>query len=181
MPGGRPRQPISILKQTGKKHLTKAEIAERTKSEVKTGDKKIKVPEYVKKDLIAYKKWQEILLIYKDVEFVSSGDSGFLARYCLTYSEYLGLIERRNRLVSMYADWREYKEVLPEEFRIAVDEMFKHDYELQLETAINKKMELLIKMEDRSFLNPLAKVKGIPRKEKKPGKTPLQQRGFGNV
>jgi hypothetical protein len=81
----------------------------------------------------------------------------------------------------MYSDWREYKEVLPEEFRNSIDELFKHDYELQLETAINKKMELLLKMEDRSFLNPLAKVKGIPQKEKKLEKTALEKRGFGNV
>lgn len=181
MPGGRPRKPISILKNEKKTHLTKKQIADREKSEVTTGNKKLEAPEYIKKDLNAYKKWQEVLLIYKDVEFVSSGDSGFLARYCLTYSEYLGLIERRNRLVSMYSDWREYKSVLPEEFRMAIDELFKFDYELQLESAINKKMELLIKMEDRSFLNPLAKVKGIPQPKEKPKQTPLQQRGFGNV
>ena len=181
MPGGRPRKPIALLKQEKKTHLTKKQIAEREKSEVKTGDKNLEAPEYIKKDLVAYKKWQEILLIYKDVNFVSSGDVGFLARYCKTYSEYLGLIERRDRLVGMYANWREYKDVLPEDFRMAIDELFKRDYELQLETAINKKMELLIKMEDRSFLNPLAKVKGIPPPKEEPKQTPLQQKGFGNV
>jgi phage terminase small subunit len=181
MPSGRPRKPISLLKQEKKTHLTKKQIAEREKSEVKTGDKNLIAPDYIRNDFNAFKKWNEILEIYKDVDFVTSGDTGFLARYCLTYSEYLGLVERRNKLNSMYSNWEEYKDVLPEDFRDAIDELFKHDYELQLETAINKKMELLIKMEDRSFLNPLAKVKGIPQKQEKPKKTPLQQRGFGNV
>jgi phage terminase small subunit len=181
MPPGRPRKPISLLKQEKKTHLTKKQITEREKSEVKTGDKILIAPDYIRNDLNAFKKWNEIIEIYKDVDFVTSGDAGFLARYCLTYSEYLGLVERRNMLVSMYSNWDEYKDVLPEDFRDAIDELFKHDYELQLETAINKKMELLIKMEDRSFLNPLAKVKGIPQKKETPKRTPLQQRGFGNV
>jgi hypothetical protein len=42
-------------------------------------------------------------------------------------------------------------------------------------------MDMLIKMEDRLFLNPLSKVKNIPKKEE-PGKTdPLASKGFGNV
>jgi len=38
------------------------------------------------------------------------------------------------------------------------------------ETAVNKKMDMLIKMQDRLFLNPLAKIKNIPKqkKEEKP-------------
>jgi hypothetical protein len=38
---------------------------------------------------------------------------------------------------------------------------------LTIETAINKKMDMLIKMEDRLFLNPLAKIKNVPKKEVK--------------
>lgn len=181
MPAGRPRKPISILKNEGKKHLTKKEIAERTKAEVKTGDKKIEAPEYVKKDLNAYKKWQEILLIYKDVEYVSSGDAGFLARYCMTYSEYLRLCETRNKLGNLQADWSQYAGMLPEDFQEAIQTALALNADLQLESAINKKMELLIKMEDRSFLNPLAKVKGIPQPKEVPQKTALEKKGFANV
>ncbi len=41
---------------------------------------------------------------------------------------------------------------------------------LKLETAINKKMDMLLKLQDRLFLNPLAKVKNVPKpkKEEKP-------------
>ena len=37
---------------------------------------------------------------------------------------------------------------------------------LSIETAINKKMDMLIKMEDRLFLNPLAKIKNVPKSTK---------------
>jgi len=45
---------------------------------------------------------------------------------------------------------------------------------LRIETAINKKMDMLIKMQDRLFLNPLAKVKNVPKKEKVKPNNPLE-------
>jgi hypothetical protein len=49
---------------------------------------------------------------------------------------------------------------------------------LRIETAINKKMDMLIKMQDRLFLNPLAKVKNVP-KPKKEEKPPSKFAKFG--
>jgi phage terminase small subunit len=181
MPAGRPRQPVELLKQRGKKHLTKSEIARRKAEEVKLGKQKIAVPEHVKKDITAYKKWQEIIKIYKGTDVVSSSDAGFLARYCMTWSEYIRLCETRNRLGNLQADWSQYENVLPEDFKEAIEKALSLNADLQLESAINKKMELLIKMEDRSFLNPLAKVKGIPQPQEKPKKTALEKKGFANV
>lgn len=181
MPAGRRKKPISILKQTKSSHLTKKQIEEREKSEVKNGIKTLTCPDEVKCDVLAYKKWLEILRIFKKTDLISSGDVGMLARYCLTYSEYLGLIERRNKLRSFQADWSKYSGVLPEDFQNAIETVFKFDAYLQLETAINKKLELLLKMEDRSFLNPLAKIKGVPKQPDKPKETPLEQKGFGMV
>ena len=61
-----------------------------------------------------------------------------------------------------------------------LNEYMRTNVDLQLDNAINKKMDMLIKMEDRLFLTPLAKVKNIPKKE--PEKAdPLSHRGFGNV
>jgi phage terminase small subunit len=177
MPGGRPRKPVSILK----KHLTKAEKEERKQLEVKTGTGKLTCPDYVKKDLNAYKKWQEILLIYKDVELVSSGDAGMLARYCITFSEWLRLVELRDRIGNMSADWSKYSNVLPEDFQKAVEDALSLNSDLSLETAINKKLDALLRMEDRSFLNPLAKLKGIPPKPQEKPADPMKKRGFGAV
>ena len=51
---------------------------------------------------------------------------------------------------------------------------------LKIDSAINKKMDMLIKMEDRLFLNPLSKVKNVPKKEPKTI-DPATAKGFGNV
>jgi hypothetical protein len=81
----------------------------------------------------------------------------------MTFSEYLNLVDRRNRVAGFHADWQEYQSELPEDFRDAVESVLKVDIDLALESAINKKMDMLIKMEDRLFLNPLSKIKNIPK------------------
>jgi phage terminase small subunit len=177
MPRGRPRKPLKLLK----KHLTKSEKKERKDLEVKTGTKKLVAPDYIKNNLVAYKKWQEIQLIYKGTDLISSGDVGMLARYCMTFSEYLRLCETRDRLGNLSSNWDKYQDVFPEEFQEAVEDALRLNADLQLESAINKKLEILLKMEDRSFLNPLAKIKNIPKPDPKPKKTELDKRGFGNV
>ena len=99
---GRNAQPIDLLKAKGKKHLTKAEIETRKESEIKTGSKELLCPAYVKNDVVAFSKWREIKHIYKDVDFVSSGDTGLLGRYCMTFSEYLKLLERMKRISGIH-------------------------------------------------------------------------------
>jgi hypothetical protein len=81
------------------------------------------------------------------------------------------------------------KEILKERFgtQMAAKLCQKVEYILSvggliaIETAINKKMDMLIKMEDRLFLNPLAKVKNVPKKEPEKPADPLKKKGFGNV
>ena len=125
---GRPAKPIELhLLNGNKRHLTKAEIEQRKKSEVKLGEHKLVCPSYVRQDKNAYKKWKEIVKLYKDIDYVFSV-SGV----------------------------------------IAVDK------------ALNAKMSALVQMEDRLFLNPLAKVRNIPKKEVKE-EDPLAGKGFGNV
>lgn len=47
----RPRQPVDLLLVKGKKNLTKKEIEERRKQEIKAPDDKVKAPSYLPKDL----------------------------------------------------------------------------------------------------------------------------------
>jgi phage terminase small subunit len=186
---GRNAKPISILKQTGKKHLTKAEIKQREESEIKFGDNKLTCPEFVKNDIVAYSKWNEVTSLYKGVDFVSSGDSGLLARYCMTFSEYQTLLKHRQNINRIDIDFGEARDDLEENMAESaaarliakVEYMLSIDGLLSIETAINKKMDMLIKMEDRLFLNPLAKVKNVPKKEKEKPVNPLVKKGFGNV
>ena len=169
---GRNAQPIDLLKAKGKKHLTKAEIETRKESEIKLGSKELLCPAYVKNDAVAFSKWREIKHIYKDVDFVSSGDTGLLGRYCMTFSEYLKLLERMKRISGIHNDSDDIEDYINDseefDFRIKKQllDMISTDGILRLESAINKKQDLLIKMEDRLFLNPLAKVKNVPKEKK---------------
>lgn len=144
---GRNGQPIDLVVAKGRKHLTKAEIQYRKENEVKLGETdldQLEAPSFVKEDTIAYSCWKKSLNEYKEaqkqgIEILSSSDAGLLALYCKTFSEY-------ERLLGYTTD----------------------DLELEMkrQTAINKKMDMLIKMQDRLFLNPLAKVKNVPKPKK---------------
>lgn len=176
--------------------LTKAEIERRKKAEMKLGSDKITCPMYVVRDPVAHKKWRDLITDYNrakssGIEIIKSSDAGILARYCKTFSEYQSLLKHRDSISHVEIEPEE-SEVLIEALEIrfgtrrACKLFEKIEYIisvgglLNLETAINKKMDMLIKMEDRLFLNPLAKVKNIPKKEPEK-KDPLKEKGFGNV
>ncbi|ERT62387.1 phage terminase, small subunit-like protein [Megasphaera vaginalis (ex Srinivasan et al. 2021)] len=172
-------------------HLTKAEIKQRKKEEVKIGEAKLVCPAYVKADKEAYKKWREIVKLYKGIDFVSSADVGMMARYCVAFSEYLDLIGHRATVNDIHLTEDEATqtlEVLADRYgaRRAANLYDKIDYLtsvgglLTLDKAINAKMSALVQMEDRLFLNPLAKVRNVPKKEVKK-EDPLAAKGFGNV
>lgn len=178
---GRNAKPITLqLAQGNPNRLTKAEIERRKKSEVKLGDNKLKCPEFIKKDIPAMTKWKEIVKIYKEIDFVSSGDTGLLARYCMTFSEYLALLDQKQKVDNFEMRFDEITHAFGQELLEGLERIVKLNPLMQLDSAINKKMDMLIKMEDRLFLNPLAKVKNVPKKEPKVV-DPLAAKGFGNV
>lgn len=167
---GRPAKPIDIHMAGGNvSHLTKAEIEGRKKAEIKFGEQKLVCPDYVKKDPQANEKWKEISALYADVDFVASGDITLMGRYCMTFSEYLDLISRRGRIDAISEDSDDVEEYISdsEEFDYRLKKklmgMCSTTAVLNLDTAINKKMDMLIKMEDRLFLNPLAKLKNVSK------------------
>lgn len=190
---GRRAKPIEIhLLDGNKSHLTKAEIEHRRQSEIKLGERKVICPMYVKNNKEAYKKWKEILKIYKNTELISTADVGMLARYCITFSEYLDLIKHRAVIENIpwdETDNFEAVEILNEYYsRLKVAKLVdKINYImsvgglLAMDKAINAKMDQLVKMEDRLFLNPLAKIKNIPKEPPKEEVDPLQEKGFGNI
>jgi phage terminase small subunit len=183
---GRRGQPIDILVAKGKKHLTNEEKKRRKEGEIKIGKSKFACPDFVLKDPIALEKWQEIMELYKGADFVSSGDTGHLARYCKTFSEYLKLLDRMDRIKDISENSDDTEDYIndSDEFDYKIKkqliDMVSTDGVLRIETAINKKQDLLIKMEDRMFLNPLSKVRNVPKEEPEK-KDPLKDQGFGNV
>lgn len=185
---GRNGKPIGLHLAAGNpSHLTKAEIEARQNAEVKLGEKdlaKLKKPSFVSKDKAAAKIWNELIKEYKvaavqGIELLSSSDVGMLAMYCKTYSEYERLLVQYQRLENIKIDER-----ILDEYIGRAEEVDEVNYKalrylsqlasiegiLKLETAINKKMDMLLKMQDRLFLNPLAKVKNVPKPAKDPPK-----------
>lgn len=155
---GRHAKPVALhLAEGNPNRLTKEEIKQRQAAEVKLGDqdlKKLKKPSFITQDKIANKLWNDLIKEYKSateqgVELLTRSDAGILALYCKTYSEYEKLLVQHQRLEAITIN-----EHLIEALEII----------LKVEAAINKKMDMLLKLQDRLFLNPLAKVKNIPKK-----------------
>lgn len=193
---GRNAKPIDLIMADGnKRHLTKAEIEHRKNTEIRFGNDKLVCPKHIKNDKIAYAKWKELIRLYKDFDFVASGDIGMLGRYCMAYSEYMDLLERRTTICQLMPkvdddeneiieDELEAGNVHPKRIQKMIE---KYEYILSiggiisLDKAINSKMDALVKMEDRLFLNPLAKIKNVPKKPPEEEKTELDQNGFGDI
>ncbi|HAN20416.1 MAG: hypothetical protein A2Y15_08670 [Clostridiales bacterium GWF2_36_10] len=184
---GRNALPIDIIEANGKSHFTKAQIKQRKNAEIKLGNDDLKCPKYIKNNTIAFKKWKEIIAIYKNTEFISSADVGLIGRYCITYSEYNDLLERRNRISNIHADSDDLEDYIndTDEFNHKVKrqlmDMISTTAILNIDAAINKKMDMLIKMEDRMFLNPLAKVKNVPKPEEKKPANKFDKFGGGGM
>lgn len=193
---GRNAKPIDLIMADGnKRHLTKAEIEHRKNTEIRFGNDKLVCPKHIKNDKIAYAKWKELIRLYKDFDFVASGDVGMLGRYCMAYSEYMDLLERRTMVCQLIPkvdddeneiikDQLDAGNVHPKRIQKMIE---KYEYILSfggiisLDKAINAKMDALVKMEDRLFLNPLAKIKNVPKKPPEEEKTELDQNGFGDI
>lgn len=193
---GRNAKPIDLIMAGGnKRHLTKAEIEHRKNTEIRFGNDKLVCPKHIKNDKIAYAKWKELIRLYKDFDFVASGDVGMLGRYCMAYSEYMDLLERRTMVCQLMPkvdddeneiikDQLDAGNVHPKRIQKMIE---KYEYILSfggiisLDKAINAKMDALVKMEDRLFLNPLAKIKNVPKKPPEEEKTELDQNGFGDI
>lgn len=184
---GRNAKPVALhIAEGNPNRLTKEEIKQRKDSELKLGQtdlKKLKKPKYISQDKIANKLWGELIKEYQEaakqgVELLTSSDVGTLALYCKTYSEYEKLLDQHQRVENIVID----EHILDEYIGSAEAELDVNLKALQylsqlaslegilkVETAINKKIDMLLKLQDRLFLNPLAKVKNVamPKKEEK--------------
>jgi len=189
--GGRPAKPLAFHIIDGKAHLTKAEIEERQANEIKIGETRLIPPDFIKNDINAFHKWKELKKIYeanKEFDLVSSGDIGHIARYCQTFSEYLNLVEHR-RVIASVPEFKWEEEVaIQEELeghlgeRAAkrmwkkIEYLISFDGLLDIDRSINQKMAALVSMEDRLFLNPLSKIKTLPKtKSGKPKQKPVDK------
>ncbi|MBE7682036.1 P27 family phage terminase small subunit [Paenibacillus sp. P13VS] len=185
---GRNAKPVSLHLAAGNPNrLSKEQIKARQEGEIKLGKTeldKLKPPAFVKNDPIAFTHWKQCMKEYKaaaaqNIELLSSSDVGLLAMYCKTFSEYERLQKSYQTIDKVAYDSEDLDEYIEEseEFNMKVKKQLRSmiavDGLLRIETAINKKMDMLLKMQDRLFLNPLSKVKNVPKpkaKEEKPSR-----------
>jgi phage terminase small subunit len=192
MPGRNAKSIGLHLAEGNPSHLTKEEIEARKQSEVKLGKheiEKMKKPSFVSKDRIATKLWNDLIKEYKSaadqgIELLSSSDIGMLAMYCKTFSEYERLLMQYQRIENIQIDDASFEAlILQAEFASDAEakalkylsQLASLEGILKLETAINKKMDMLLKMQDRLFLNPLAKVKNVPKPKEAPKQSRMAQ------
>lgn len=163
---GRPAQPVSIIQAVKKSHhISKAEAQHRKEMAIKLGEcglRKLVVPDSIKNDLNAMKHWDATLKEYmlaavKGHEILTSADVGVLALYCKAYSEYDRLLLVRESVFSGACE---------------LDDVCK------IEGLINRKMDSILKMQDRLFLNPLARIRNIPKRDKAPVRNEMIAAGF---
>lgn len=99
------RQPIELVVAKGKKHLSKAEIEERMKTELKVNLKDVKAPEFLSKKLKA--EFEEIANKLLTVGIMTELDEDCLTRYLLakqSYLQYTNMLNkaiRKNNIIEM--------------------------------------------------------------------------------
>ncbi|WP_054948969.1 P27 family phage terminase small subunit [Numidum massiliense] len=150
---GRPSKPVQLLKLEGKSHRTKKELAHREKAEksLYTGTKFRESPA-VKSDPIAHKEFLRLKKLYKYIQYVDGLDEQIINRYCMMVSQENSLIERIAQLEGISNELDGPGEKI---------EMFK--LITSTTTKLNQTRDMLLKLEDRLFLNPTARVKAIPK------------------
>lgn len=154
MPGA--AKPTNLLRLEGRGHRTKAEMAYRERGEkaLKTG-KRFQVSPQVKADKIAHAEFLRLRRLFSrmELELVDALDQQVINRYCLEVSNTYTLQEMMARL-----DGELNKEDL--EF---VDRLKVYDLIHKANVAVAKNKELLLKYEDRLFLNPAARIRAVPK------------------
>ena len=84
---GKPREPINLIMAKGKKHLTKAEIEERQKTEITTDHTNVKPPNYLNEEEV--KEFYRISKILLDIGIITELDEDCLAHYLVSNSSYI--------------------------------------------------------------------------------------------
>ncbi|MGG6311576.1 P27 family phage terminase small subunit [Paenibacillus macerans] len=187
---GRPAKPVGLhIAEGNPNRLTREQLQQRKEAEIKLGKAdldKLRPPAFVKSDVIALAHWKQALKEYKEAakqgaELLTSSDVGLLAMYCKSYSEYEYLLGQYQRIKDIEIDadiFEEYfagkEQAIELELEVKTElkamrylsQLASLEGALKIETAINKKMDMLLKMQDRLFLNPSSKVKNVPKPKK---------------
>lgn len=157
---GRPSKPVQLIKLEGKSNRTKAELEHREKMEksLYTGTTFRESPA-VKSDPIAHKEFLRLRKLYKHIQYVDGLDEQIINRYCSMLSQEHKMQERLDALDDMVEEAEDFDKKM---------ELFSHINTAT--TKLKQTRDMLLKLEDRLFLNPTARVKSIPKTPPDKGK-----------
>lgn len=185
------RKPIELHIHDPKHHMGGEEKEARADAELTMGNLNFSLPPELKSNQVAIRKWREVTKIYKEagLTVVSSTDNGVIGRYCILYSEFVELVERRAQISNLEFPEEDEAEILAltmEEFNEArakrlwrIMEYFTGlDGLLKIDKFINAKSKSILDIEDRIFMNPAAKVRTLPIQRKAREKDPMGELGF---
>jgi len=159
MPAGRPAKPVQLHLLNGNtRHLTKEAIADRIEHEQKlrSGHKDYKPSPSVKKDPAALAMFKKLRKLYQEIEYVEGLDEMIINRYCLLTGEVASL---EQLVVVMRQDLDQCDKFL-ERIKLyqSIDSVL---------GKLGRDREMMLKLEDRLFLNPTSRVKNIPKRPAK--------------
>ena len=168
---GRTSKPTELILLEGKSHRTKAEIEYRKQAEetLYTGEN-FKETKQVKNNKVAHTEFLRLKRLYSKISFVDALDEQVINRYCLEISNQFRLEELLDKLEDKLDD----ADIEPKHL-ISLAKSIS-----SILSNINKSKELLLKYEDRLFLNPAGRMRSIPKtppkKEEKTGMAALLER-----
>ena len=190
---GRSALPVDVHLALGNpNNLTKAVLAARAAAEIKISDKTLVEPAYVAFNTAAHGKWCELVALYEDLDFVTAADSGIVAEYCMQYAQYVELLSHLAAIqrVSFSDDEMDVACAAIEDVkgeRAAAKMWRKIEYVLSIEAimkmnaAINAKLVGINALQDRLFINPLSRIRTIPKKPQTASTDPAADAGFEDV
>lgn len=179
---GRKAKAPELLEQDS--HVGKAEIERRKAAAVTLGHGILRMPPEVGANKIAREKWGVLTELYRGVPFVSSADACTIARYCLVHARYMelhrDLYACRKRWDAVALDLAERGEYDAKAALSVFSRMMSETGDI--DAKMDRKLSALERMEDRLFLNPLSRVRTVPKGDPvAPPKDELAERGFGAV
>lgn len=150
---GRPSKPTQLLVLEGKSHRTKEELEHRKKIEksLYTGIGFKETPA-VKSDPIAHKEFMRLKKLYAKIDYIDGLDEQIINRYCAMISQENAmqrLIEKMDEDVDQCDDF--------------ADRMNLYKTIAGATAKLVQIRNMLIKIEDRLFLNPTTRIKSIPK------------------
>lgn len=161
---GRHAKPIKLHLVNGNTaNLSKDEIKTRQEDEesLKSGCKLYHPSAQVKSDPAAWAMFKRLRKLYKGIDHVEGLDEMAINRYCMLSSQATML---EDSLITINGDLDEC-----DEFK---DRLALYKVRSSTLTSLNKTRDMLIKLEDRLFLNPISRIKSVPKREKPKQKDP---------